>query len=84
MKYSMEEIKGKVDGIVCDYLELELDNSSYKRDISLAAQGLDSLSTYEVLMDLEKEFEIEITNAEIERVTTPEDIYEYLKIKLNI
>ncbi|MDT8716453.1 acyl carrier protein [Clostridium sp. 19966] len=68
----------KVKEIIADKLSLEKD------EITLEAAfiddlGADSLDLVELIMALEDEFDLEIPDEEVEKITTVSDVVEYIK-----
>lgn len=57
-------------GISEDEIKLE---SSFQDDL-----GVDSLEIFEIVMDLEDEFNIEISNEDLENMKTVQDLVEYI------
>lgn len=55
--------------------EMQLD-TNFKDDL-----GVDSLDSYEIVMKMEDEFDVEIPAEELEDVATFEDVLNYLKSK---
>ena len=45
--------------------------------------GADSLDVFQIIMDLEEEFDIEIANEEAEKIVTVSDAVEQIKSALN-
>ncbi|NLZ49834.1 MAG: acyl carrier protein [Clostridiales bacterium] len=68
----------KVREIIADKLSLDEDEitmeSSFVDDL-----GADSLDLVELVMALEDEFDMEIPDEEVEKVTTVGDVVEYIK-----
>ena len=68
----------KVREIIADKLSLDEDEkkmeSSFVDDL-----GADSLDLVELVMALEDEFDLEIPDEEVEKVTTVGDVVEYIK-----
>lgn len=77
MKKLSQEDKDKVKEIIIDIFDFgnEIDDKS-RLSMDL---GLDELDEIELLMELEKKFDIAITDKLWERVTTVSDIYECLE-----
>ena len=69
-----EEVKKKLIEIVVDKLECEA--SEIKEDTRLSDFGADSLDEVELLMEVEKEFNIYIKDEEANRVITCGDAFE--------
>ena len=75
---SSEEIFDKVKKIIVDQLGVAEANitleSSFIDDL-----GADSLDIVELIMALEEEFDIEITDEDAEKVVTVSDVVDYIK-----
>ncbi len=75
---SSEEIFDKVKSIIVEQLGAVEDNitleSSFIDDL-----GADSLDIVELIMALEEEFDIEIPDADAEKVVTVNDVVDYIK-----
>lgn len=75
---SSEEILDRVKGIIVEQLGVADNNvtldASFIDDL-----GADSLDIVELVMALEEEFNIEIPDADAEKVVTVEDVVEYIK-----
>jgi acyl carrier protein len=74
-------VEDKVKKIIADRLEIAI------TDISLEAQfisdlGADSLDIVELLMSLEDEFDLEISDEEAERIKTVKDAVNYINERL--
>ncbi|MBM7618957.1 acyl carrier protein [Sutcliffiella halmapala] len=74
----MAEVLERVTKIIVDRLgvdesEVNLD-SKFKDDL-----GADSLDVVELVMELEDEFELEISDDEAENITTVADVVNYIK-----
>lgn len=71
----MEE---KVKEIIAEQLNVSeesiFSNTSFIDDL-----GADSLDIFQIIMALEEEFEIEISNEEVEKMSTVEDAVNYIK-----
>ena len=75
---STEEIFEKVKGIIVEQLGVE--ESSVNLDASFIDDlGADSLDIVELVMALEEEFDMEIPDADAEKVVTVNDVVEYIK-----
>lgn len=76
-----EEIFDKVKEIIVEQLGVQEDavtsEASFIDDL-----GADSLDIVELVMALEEEFDIEIPDADAEKVTTVGDVVDYLKENL--
>ena len=74
----VEEIKDKITKIIVDQLGVD------EKEVTLKASfvddlGADSLDIVELVMALEEEFDIEISDEEAEKLTTVEKAIEYIK-----
>lgn len=70
----------KIKKMVAEQLNVEAADltaeTSFKEDL-----GADSLDLFELVSNLEDEYEIEIPSEELEKITTVGDVAEYLKSK---
>ena len=70
----------KIKAIIMDKLGVEESkitmNSNFINDL-----GADSLDQIELIMQLEEEFDIEISDEEAETLTTVQKVYDFLKDK---
>ena len=64
-----------VDKLGVEASEVEL-KSSFREDL-----GADSLDLFEFVMELEDEFDIEISNEDVEQIQTVEDAVNYITAK---
>ena len=75
---SSEEIFEKVKGIIVE--QLGVAEASVTLEASFIDDlGADSLDIVELIMALEEEFDIEIPDAEAEKIVTVRDAVEYIK-----
>ncbi len=75
---SSEEVLEKVKEIIVE--QLGVAESSITMEASFIDDlGADSLDIVEFIMALEEEFDIEIPDADAEKVVTVEDVVEYIK-----
>lgn len=76
----MSEIEAKIKAIVVDKLGVDEKNvtpeASFTNDL-----GADSLDTVELIMELEKEFNIQIPDEATEQITTVGDVIKYVESK---
>lgn len=76
----MSEIEAKIKAIVVDKLGVDEKNvtpeASFTNDL-----GADSLDTVELIMELEKEFNIQIPDEAAEQITTVGDVIKYVESK---
>lgn len=75
---SSEEIFEKVKGIIVEQLGTVEDNISLESSF-IDDLGADSLDIVELIMALEEAFDIEIPDADAEKVVTVNDVVEYIK-----
>jgi acyl carrier protein len=75
---SSEEVLEKVKGIIVEQLGVT-ENSVTMEASFIDDLGADSLDIVELVMALEEEFDIEIPDADAEKVVTVEDVVEYIK-----
>ena len=75
---STEEVFEKVKGIIVE--QLGVAEASVTLEASFIDDlGADSLDIVELVMALEEEFDIEIPDADAEKVTTVVDVVDYIK-----
>ena len=73
-----EEVFEKVKGIIVE--QLGVAEASVEMEASFIDDlGADSLDIVELVMALEEEFDIEIPDADAEKVTTVGDVVDYIK-----
>ena len=75
---SSEEILEKVKAIIVEQLGVA-DTSVTMEASFIDDLGADSLDIVELVMALEEEFDIEIPDADAEKVTTVGDVVDYIK-----
>ena len=75
---SSEEVLEKVKGIIVEQLGVS-ENSVTEEASFIDDLGADSLDIVELVMALEEEFDIEIPDADAEKVATVSDVVEYIK-----
>ena len=75
---SSEEVFEKVKGIIVE--QLGVSDSAVTMEASFIDDlGADSLDIVELIMALEEEFDIEIPDADAEKVVTVNDVVDYIK-----
>lgn len=75
---STEDVFEKVKGIIVE--QLGVAEASVTMEASFIDDlGADSLDIVELVMALEEEFDIEIPDADAEKVTTVGDVVEYIR-----
>lgn len=78
---SEQEIFEKVRAVIVDKLSVEEDKVTLEARF-IEDLGADSLDTVELIMGLEDEFGLEISDEEAEKIRTVKDAVEYIKSKL--
>jgi acyl carrier protein len=73
----MSEIEARVKAIIVDKLGVDesevTPNASFTNDL-----GADSLDTVELIMELEKEFGMQIPDDQAEKISTVQDAVDYI------
>ena len=75
---SSEEVLEKVKGIIVEQLGVA-DNAVTMEASFIDDLGADSLDIVELIMALEEEFDMEIPDADAEKVVTVGDVVDYIK-----
>ena len=75
---SSEEVLEKVKGIIVEQLGVA-ENSVTMEASFIDDLGADSLDIVELVMALEEEFDLEIPDADAEKVVTVGDVVDYIK-----
>ncbi|MBL31160.1 MAG: acyl carrier protein [Flavobacteriales bacterium] len=74
----MSEISSKVKAIIVD--KLVIDESEVTNDSNFMSDlGADSLDTVELIMEFEKEFDLQIPDDEAEKITTVGEAIKYIE-----
>ncbi len=74
----MSDIESKVKAIIVD--KLGVDEAEVKNEASFAYDlGADSLDTVELIMEFEKEFQIQIPDDQAEKISTVGDAVAYIE-----
>ena len=78
----MSEISSKVKAIIVDKLVIDesevTDESNFMSDL-----GADSLDTVELIMEFEKEFDLQIPDDEAEKITTVGQAIKYITSRVS-
>ena len=77
---SSEEVFEKVKKIIIEQLNVSEDSVT-KEASFIDDLGADSLDVVELIMALEEEFDMEIPDADAEKIATVNDVVEYIKDK---
>lgn len=74
----MSDISSKVKAIIVEKLVIDesevTDTASFQQDL-----GADSLDTVELIMEFEKEFNIQISDEDAEKIQTVADVINYIQ-----
>ncbi len=74
----MSDISSKVKAIIVE--KLVIDESEVTESASFTADlGADSLDTVELIMEFEKEFNIQISDEDAEKIQTVADVVKYIE-----
>ena len=73
----MTEISSKVKAIIVDKLVIDESEVTEKSNF-MTDLGADSLDTVELIMEFEKEFDLQIPDDEAEKITTVGEAIEYI------
>ncbi|NLO19526.1 MAG: acyl carrier protein [Ignavibacteria bacterium] len=78
----MADIKSQVVSIIVDKLGVEesqvTDDANFTKDL-----GADSLDTVELIMQLEKQFDISIEDSDAEKIQTVGDVVKFLSERIS-
>jgi hypothetical protein len=72
----------KLQNIIAKILDIDVDDISMNMKL-IDDLGVDSLDLFQIIMELEEEFDIEISNAEAQSIITIADAVERIKSKIN-
>ena len=85
MKFiTRNEIKGKIQEILLDHKWIEPEEEVHERHSYANDYGMDSLDWVEMIMDIEKEYDIFIPDDAAERMDTVARTIDYLHQHLNV
>ena len=74
----MSDISSKIKAIIVE--KLVIDESEVTESASFTADlGADSLDTVELIMEFEKEFNIQISDEDAEKIKTVGDVVKYIE-----
>ncbi len=73
-------VENKVKDIIADQLEVAVDKLS--KETTFEDIDADSLDIVELVMALEEEFDLEISDQEIENINTVGDVVKYIESKV--
>ena len=77
-KKVMSDISSKIKAIIVE--KLVIDESEVTESASFTADlGADSLDTVELIMEFEKEFNIQISDEDAEKIKTVGDVVKYIE-----
>ncbi len=72
----------RIKNVIAEQVDIEVEkieiSSTFEGDL-----GIDSLDIFEIVMELEEEFEIEIPTEDLENMKKVEDLVVYINGKLN-
>ena len=60
-----------------------IDTNELKLEDNLSDLGLDSLDVIDIIMDIEREFNIAIPDADVEKMNTVDDMIKYVESKVD-
>ena len=73
-------ISEKLNNLIVDKLNVNLED--IKLESKFKDLGADSLDTVELIMEIEKEFDVKIPDNEMEKLTTVQDVVTLIEKKL--
>lgn len=72
----------RIKNVIAEQVDIEVEkieiSSTFEEDL-----GIDSLDIFEIVMELEEEFELEIPTEDLENMKKVEDLVNYINTKLN-
>ena len=75
----MEAIFERVKGVICEQLGIDDEDSITMETTFIDDLSADSLDIVELIMALEEEFDMEIPEAEAEKIVTVGDVVDYIE-----
>ncbi|QCI21647.1 acyl carrier protein [Buchnera aphidicola (Hyadaphis tataricae)] len=78
----MNKIEERIKKIIIEKLDIE-EKKVFKNSSLIEDLGADSLDIVELIMALEEEFDIEISDEEAEKINTINNAIEYIQYRLN-
>ena len=75
------EIKDRIVEIIASQLGIEEDDVTAEASV-IDDLGADSLDVVELVMALEEEFDLEIPDEEAEKITSVQNIFDYMAVAL--
>ncbi len=76
----MENFKVRFDNFLME--KLSINHAELKPDTKFSDLGVDSLDMVELLIELEKVFNISISDEDAERIATIGDAEQYIRVKM--
>lgn len=76
MENNNTEIRKQFDEIFLD--EFIINEEDLKNNVSFESLGIDSLDKITFIFELEKEFDIDIQDNDIDNLKTPNELFEYV------
>lgn len=76
MENNNTEIRKQFDEIFLD--EFTINEEDLKNNVSFESLGIDSLDKITFIFELEKEFDIDIQDNDIDNLKTPNELFEYV------
>ncbi|CAL4323663.1 Acyl carrier protein [Buchnera aphidicola (Protaphis terricola)] len=79
----MKNIENKIKNIISKKLEIQIDKIK-NTSLFLEDLGADSLDIIELIMSLEENFNIEISDEEVEKIKTVQNAIDFIYSKIKI
>ena len=71
----------KIQKIIAEQLGIAIEEVGM--NTTFEELGIDSLEIFEIVMSIEDEFELEIPNEDVEKITNVKDTVKYIESKIN-